>query len=247
MAVLYTMSKIDVQKLLLNFIPIILLYLLVSYTPEFVKFSHTILGKAFAIIIIIFYVKIDIYLGALVCALVILYYQTDYVESFNNMLNEEDNEEKMKEDKQDKDEDEERIKNKQMKEEDKGVMDDVPISYEGFENLNDAYPTQNLYNSDIFDRKETVNFRKKHCEKGHLMHKGQIVKPEMASHIFPEIKQPDFNKCNICDPACNVDIIETIDKNIIVESDLLSPKNSNDMFEYVWDNMKRTTQGFSLA
>lgn len=241
------MSKIDVQKLLLNFIPIILLYLLVSYTPEFVKFSHTILGKAFAIIIIIFYVKIDIYLGALVCALVILYYQTDYVESFNNMLNEEDNEEKMKEDKQDKDEDEERIKNKQMKEEDKGVMDDVPISYEGFENLNDAYPTQNLYNSDIFDRKETVNFRKKHCEKGHLMHKGQIVKPEMASHIFPEIKQPDFNKCNICDPACNVDIIETIDKNIIVESDLLSPKNSNDMFEYVWDNMKRTTQGFSLA
>ena len=235
MAVLYTMSTIE--KLLLNFIPIILLYLLVSYTPEFVKFSHTILGKAFAIIIIIFYVKIDIYLGSLVCALVILYYQTDYVESFNNMLNVEE---------QDKEE-EERIKDKQKKEEDKGAMDDVPMSYEGFENLNDAYPEQKLDDLDIFDRKETVNFRKKHCEKGHLMHKGQIVKPEMASHVFPEIKQPDFNKCNICDPACKVDIIETIDKNIIVESDLLSHKNSNDMFEYVWDNMKRTTQGFSLA
>jgi len=241
MAVLYTMSKIDVQKLLLNFIPIILLYLLVSYTPEFVKFSHTILGKAFAIIIIIFYVKIDIYIGSLVCALVILYYQTDYVESFNNMLNVEE---------QDKEE-EERIKDKQNKEEDKGAMDDVPMSYEGFENLNDAYPEQKLDDLDIFENKnknkETVNFRKKHCEKGHLMHKGQIVKSEMASHVFPEIKQPDFNKCHICDPACNVDIIETIDKNIIVESDLLSPKNSNDMFEYVWDNMKRTTQGFSLA
>lgn len=224
------MSKIDVQKLLINFIPIILLYLLVSYTPEFVKFSHTILGKAFAIIIIMFYVKIDIYLGLLVCALVILYYQTDYVESYNNMLNDaEQSPDEMKQ-------------IEQRKKEDETSMNDVPISYEGFENLNDAYPI-NTMNDTIFDKNANDDFRKKHCEKGHLIHKGQKVKAEMASHLFPEIKQPDFNKCNICDPACKFEINESIDKNIIVESNLLSPKNSNDLFEYVWDNMKRTMDG----
>jgi Na+/H+ antiporter NhaC len=82
------MKKTNYLKLVVNFVPIILLFLLVTYTPEFVKFSHSILGKAFAVILILFYVKLDFILGLFVCALVIFYYQTDYVESFNNMLNE---------------------------------------------------------------------------------------------------------------------------------------------------------------
>ena len=82
------LSKQNILKYIVNFVPIILLYVLVTYTPEFVKFSHSILGKAFAVILILFYVKIDFVLGLFVCALVVFYYQTDYVESFNNMLNE---------------------------------------------------------------------------------------------------------------------------------------------------------------
>ena len=74
-------------KLLVNFIPILLIVLLVSYTPEFIQFSQSVLGKLFAVLLILFYVKLDVFVGVFVCILVILYYQTDYVESFNEMLN----------------------------------------------------------------------------------------------------------------------------------------------------------------
>jgi hypothetical protein len=249
------MSKIDMQKIIVNFLPIILLFLLVSYTPEFAKFSHTILGKAFAIIIIIFYVKIDIYMGLLVCALVILYYQSDYVESFNNMLkegfeNEEEetdndhyNDINMNNNEYDINTKEEEEK-KYNTEEDTTNMDDVPIDYpEGFENIHDAYPLE-ITNSETNDEHDKArdNFRKMYCEKGHLMHKNQIVKPEMAEHVFPEIKQSDFHKCNICDTSCKFDITK-IDKQMSIENDLLKPKSSNEMFDKVWTNMKKSVEG----
>ena len=259
------MTKIDIQKIIVNFLPIILLFLLVSYTPEFAKFSHTILGKAFAIIIIIFYVKIDIYMGLLVCALVILYYQTDYVESFNNMLKEgfENEDEEIEDNEAEADGEDENNsvnndinnnyseydiykfqenENKYNTEEDKTNMDDVPIAYkEGFEKIQDAYPLEISTDDKDEKEKQIDNFRKNHCEKGHLMYKKQIVKPEVAEHVFPEIKQSDFHKCNICDPACKVDITK-MDNKLIIENDLLKPKSSNDMFDEVWTNMQKSVK-----
>jgi hypothetical protein len=71
-------------EIVAQFIPILILFLLLKYSNDFVKFSFTILGKLVAIFIIIFYAQIDITIGVCVCGLVILYYQSDYVE---NMLN----------------------------------------------------------------------------------------------------------------------------------------------------------------
>jgi hypothetical protein len=71
-------------EIVAQFIPILILFLLLKYSNDFIKFSFTILGKLVAIFIIIFYAKIDITVGLCVCGLVILYYQSDYVE---NMLN----------------------------------------------------------------------------------------------------------------------------------------------------------------
>lgn len=182
------------MKLLLNFLPIIIVFLLVSYSDLMAQWSHTILGKLFSVILIIFYTRIDIIAGLVVCALVILYYQTDYVEGFipkseiegfsTDVLPETDN----------------KIES---------VDQDVSLE-DSFEILADAYPDTPtepvLYESKV-DR-----FRQKHCSKGHLLHKGQHVNNEMAEHVFPEIEQKNFHKCNICDYSCDFKFIDrTID------------------------------------
>jgi hypothetical protein len=70
------------MNLVLNFLPIIIIFLLVSYSDIMAEWSHTILGKFLAVALIIFYTKIDVLSGLVVCSLIILYYQTDYVEGF---------------------------------------------------------------------------------------------------------------------------------------------------------------------
>ena len=224
------MKKTNYLKLIVNFVPIILLFLLVSYTPEFVRLSHTILGKAFAVILIIFYVKLDFILGLFVCALVIFYYQTDYVESFNIMLNEGFTEKLEGEE----EEEEEEVET----ETEKAEKMETPIeTTESFETLEDAYPLPPR--TEIKYDKHVDNFRKEHCKKGHVINKGQIVKPEMVQHVYPTIPQYDFKKCNICDPSCDFQIM---DKRIVAEADLTNPKSSNDMFEKVWENLRTTCE-----
>ena len=229
-------------QLAINFIPIILLYLLVTYTPEFVKFSHTILGKALAVILILFYVKLDLIIGLFVCALVVFYYQTDYVDSFNNMLNEgftekeettEDKEESTEEKEEFTEENEEEQEPEKEKEKEKEKKVSEPAT-ENFERLEDAYPTKEIKHDVATD-----DFRKSHCEKGHLIHKGQIIKPEVAEHVYPILQYAEFNKCNICDTKCNFEIINN---RLTDESDLIKPKRSNDMFEKVWENLRTTTE-----
>jgi hypothetical protein len=67
---------------LINILPIIIASVLYLYYKETAVFAHSILGKIVAIVLIILYTSVDVLYGALVCALVILYYQTDYVEGF---------------------------------------------------------------------------------------------------------------------------------------------------------------------
>ena len=72
------------NKIITQFIPIIVLFLLLSYSKEFIEFSGTILGKLFAVIVVMYYTVLDVKIGLLVCSLVVYYYQSDVVE---NMLN----------------------------------------------------------------------------------------------------------------------------------------------------------------
>ena len=71
-------------NIIIQFIPIVIIFTLLKFSKDFVDFSFTILGKLLAILTIIFYSCFDIIVGLCVCGLVILYYQSDYVE---NMLN----------------------------------------------------------------------------------------------------------------------------------------------------------------
>ena len=73
------------NKILSQFIPILILFLLLAYSQDFVSFSYTILGKLLAICIIIYYTILDKKIGLLVCALIIYYYQNEVIENMLNM------------------------------------------------------------------------------------------------------------------------------------------------------------------
>ena len=223
----------DFFKLTINFIPIILLYLFATYTTEFAKFSHTTIGKVFAILLILFYVKLDFIIGLFVCALVVFYYQTDYIESFDNMLKEDTNiDEKI--------EDDNNAKNDE-KIEDNNDHDNAKIDEKIDDDKNENFET--LYcdanNKHIIDDKSKNEFRKTYCKNRHLIHKGQIIKPEMSEFIYPIKQKSEYTKCNICDTTCDFDVIN---KRIDDESQLINPKNSNELFEKVWTNMKTSTE-----
>uniref|UniRef100_A0A6C0HZQ1 Uncharacterized protein n=1 Tax=viral metagenome TaxID=1070528 RepID=A0A6C0HZQ1_9ZZZZ len=188
---------------LLNFLPIIIIFLLVSYTDTFANMSSTILGKLFAIILIIFYIKHDKLIGLFVCLLVIYYYQTDFIVSFDWLKN--------------------------------STFENVPST----SRLHPAKlnATNRIIETMVSNDKE--QFTKKYCQKGHLMHKGIHVSNEMSEHVFHEIKQTnEFNKCNICDPACDFSIIN---RKIDIEEVLVKPKGSNDWVNHVWENMSFMT------
>ena len=206
------------MKLLLNFLPMVILYLVATYSEDVAKWSHTVLGKTIAVGIILLYSFFDIVSGLLACALVIFYYQSDYVESFVKG--------------EIKQESKDGYTSISLKET-RAILLDVTDKETPGERLEDAYPLTPTVEV-VYD-KDVDHFRQKHCKRGHLVHKGQIVKNEMAEHVFPEVKQDSFHKCNICDPACSFDL-DLIDK----EDELVNPKSSNDWYDRVWANMRST-------
>jgi hypothetical protein len=124
--------------------------------------------------------------------------------------------------------------------------------YEGFQS-NDtnrfSYKTE-LSFSKMFEREpekpdkktELMEiFRKENCVKGVLMHNGAEVQPEMAQHIFRELKPfSEWAKCNPCDPTCDFSIVE---QKITAET-RLQPVQSNDFFN---DNIKQIQDAFSTS
>jgi hypothetical protein len=208
-------NQIQIQKIVINFLPIVLIFLLATYTPEFAAFSQTALGRLLAIFLILFYLKLDFLTGLFVCVLIILYYQTDYVEGFSEMLKEDEEAE-------------------MPSPETTPVSESSPIASSTPQSRTEPLEPFSTYetvsekkaNNRILYDKSKQEFRKKYCDKGHLIHKGEIVNTEMAEHIFGEIKHDDYHKCNICDPSCKFDLIEP---HIKSEDDLRKPVFSKEM------------------
>jgi len=196
------------MNLVLNFLPIIIIFLLVSYSDIMAEWSHTILGKFLAVALIIFYTKIDVLSGLVVCSLIILYYQTDYVEGF--APKEEIEEFSLPEWSDSSDE------------YDSSDDTDTTFSdYDSFELLGDVYP--NTPTEPVIYNSPAEHFRQKHCSKGHLIHKGQHISNEMSEHVFPEIEQKSFHKCNICDYSCD---FKFIDRKIQDQEELMKPRSA---------------------
>jgi hypothetical protein len=75
----------NIRQLFVDFIPIILVYVFISYPEDAVLLSGSSLGKFAAICIISFYTLVKPIYGVFVCVLVLVYYQTDFVEEILNI------------------------------------------------------------------------------------------------------------------------------------------------------------------
>ena len=219
------------NQIVLNFLPIILIFLLVTFTDQFAQISTTILGKLLAILLIIFYIKQDKILGLFICLLVILFYQSDFISSFDWLNNSV----------------QPILQNSRLSPK---AIDPI---FENMESLADsgllvsnAYPLRlnkegraaNMVTID--NDKKKSEFRKTYCKKGHLIHKGQHISNENAEHVFPEIKHTnEYQKCNLCDNTCDFSIV---DKKLDTEEMLVKPKNSNDWVTIVWESMLSSNQ-----
>jgi len=65
-----------------NLIPVILISMLILYEKNTAYVANTPLGKLIAVLLIIYYTSIDVLYGLLMCALIVLYYQSDYFKGF---------------------------------------------------------------------------------------------------------------------------------------------------------------------
>ena len=68
--------KFKLSKCLHDFIPILLIVLIVFFPNRVIPFSHTTLGRFLAIMLIVYYTKKNITMGLFVCILTILYWYT---------------------------------------------------------------------------------------------------------------------------------------------------------------------------
>jgi len=181
-----------------QFIPILVLFLVISYFKSIAKFSNTVLGKLLAICIIVFYTFLDKLLGALVCLIVIFYYQSDTVETMLNMDNDFN-------DINDLTDSNDLEINQHMTEDhvDDYIFIDNKKKKEGMVNYESGGNKDILINND----KMQNEFRKNNCVNGELTNKGVPVNYEMTEHVFPEVK---FRRgfCNPCLKECEFSIIE---------------------------------------
>lgn len=171
------------KQILVEFIPIILIFLLLTYTEKMILWSHTGLGKMVVLLIILFYTSLDKLYGILVTLLFILFYQSDCVENTLNI----------------------HAYNDQIKENFEPNID-ILTTHNAIKPLEPiSYIDQ--YELPKINTESAKEFRQQHCEKGHLVNKGQKVKIDVAEHVYPEITFQN-GKCNICDPVCDYSVIE---------------------------------------
>ena len=214
------------KNILSQFIPIIVIYLLLSYSTEFAMFSHSILGKLLAVFIIMYYTVLDKTVGLLVCSFIILYYQSEIVENMLNMENIMTDVFKTPDLKED-------IKENENKPDIEGVQPKNPTknkeltTEETMSNIEKTYTPENrvqvsfeaMQNKDGYPEE----FRKQYCDGNILKYKDMNVRGDMIEHIFPEVAYKD-EKCNPCTETCDFSIIE----NRIKTENQLIPKSSKD-------------------
>lgn len=221
-----------------QFLPIIIIFFYLTYHDRFVRQSQTVLGRAFAIGLIVYYTTIKRLYGLFAVIFVVIFYQFET----EDLLKEGFDVELMKVDNHD-------------------IQPPIqtPSSRE-FAEYSDAYSPDYVNNHELQIEQNNSKysqikekFRKEYCEAGYLKYKNHVVKPDMAEIIFPDLhffsfKTPqkgavmsedgddDFAlkmrngvkfeneyKCNPCDPNCSFTI-----SHLNSEFDIIEPKSSND-------------------
>ena len=209
------------RNIVAQFIPIVIIYFLLSCSEYFSDIANTVLGKLLAILIIVYYTTIDKKLGLLVCSLTIWYYQSNM---FENMLNMDEvmssmfnNNTKEKDDEKEKVEGMENMecsKNKSLST--KETMSNLENIYKSENKVQESFA--HMQNKDNYPNE----FRKEYCDGNILKYKDMNVRGDMIEHVFPDLKYED-DKCNPCSETCDF----SMEKRIKVE-DEMKPKFSKE-------------------
>ena len=198
------------KKLIAQFVPMVFILLFLSKNKEFFQFSKTIVGKIVAIFIILFYVSVDKFVGLFVCALIVLFYQSENIEAMETMGTEEIAESSESNDVDDGTysylDDSSKIKASSIDVIEKKVLTLGNTSSARQQLIPSELGTPTTDIGPIFRGNED-EFRQKNCVEGVLKHKNMNVKSEMAEHIFPEFKFRE-GVCNPCSKTCEISIIE---------------------------------------
>ena len=208
------------NSVVMQFIPILLILAYATYRHEFTKISHSVLGKLFAVMLILYYTRMDVVYGTVCCIIAIWYYQRTEIEGMEDIAEDLEKEEK--------------------KEKTDEPMEDgtnLPQENASLEELSNLEESSNLEGFETFEKPIVITidqfnvakdeFIKEKCKNGVLMYKDFPVKSEMADHVYSEIKYTGKNKCNPCDRTCDYNIIEA---KLETEKKLL-PKTSNELFD----------------
>jgi hypothetical protein len=193
-----------------------LIGLVFIYPDETLIFSYSHLGKFIAILFVIFTTAINVVYGAFLCALFILYYQSDMVEGMesygSNVLLPVKTESNIA------------TQNGEIVE--KNQKNNNKKSYEFIDFIPDppdpdfVIDLENTGLGEPFSYTARDAFRKKYCSNGEL--NGEIhneiyskVKHEFADAIFPGLEFKYENRCNPCDTNCDFKFDEQLEYSLI--------------------------------
>lgn len=189
-----------------EFLPIILIFLFLSQTKEFVQFSRTIPGKLVAVGLIIYYTSIDKYLGLFVCAVTVFFFQNDQIENMTDYEPMEDS------------------NINEITAQTLTISVDEPTPVAVFDPVADSNeilddyvylegPTRTPKNkpTNIITLSPLEQFRQDNCVKNELMYKNMNVKNDMIQHIYPEIEFKG-KVCNPCLPSCEVTVPHSLEQ-----------------------------------
>ena len=172
------------DNIVMQFIPILLALFYGFDHRTFYSMSHSVLGKLFVVVLILFYAKINKIYGTFACVVAVFYYHLNdrTLENFSAEI-------------------------------DKKML-----------------LTKEQFTKEQFTKEQ---FTKEKCKSGILTHNGLEVRPEMSSHVYPEINFSNDKPCNPCDKACYFDILES---KMTTEDKLKTPKNSRDFIDKIVDD-----------
>ena len=219
-------KKFDFSKCSCDFSLIFLIFLFVTYPKEMKSFSHSILGRFAAVMMIVLYTMFDVFYGFLFCIVVIYYYQLD-----NSLNTHEGFFWEWVEDSGKKDLFDKKVQNTTV------YMNYKPENIyqaEGsnfnINSISNTLPIDSLL-PEIGENEQ--KFRDENCSSGILKLNDLEVNPEMSEHIFHELKFDNL-PCNPCNPHCKFSII---DKKIRTEEELIKPKSSNEWLDIIQSNL----------
>jgi hypothetical protein len=186
--------------ILMQFIPILLILIYSSHRYTFSSLSHSVLGKFFAVMLILYYTRMHFLYGTVACFVVIIYYMLTEVEGFSE-------------------------ETPSSLEKASATVEATPtVAVDDKLLVADKPETTSIITIDEFNKAKD-EFIKEKCKNGVLMYKDLPVKTEMADHIYSEIKFNKSVKCNPCDRTCDYNIVEAKMKT----QEALTPKSSRNV------------------